>query len=105
MPLLEIGVAVCQPLHHRALVDLLLVPLRQLSLHLAAVVTCRLDHRRHLLPVENLDARHLAPRTNWKPKRPLTQRFPRVTSWSSGEVTFTIASSWTCSVRLHPTPQ
>src|SRR3954453_13521604 len=33
------------------------------------------------------------------------QRLPRVTSWSSGEVTLTIASSWTCSVRLQPTPQ
>src|SRR2546421_10804173 len=33
------------------------------------------------------------------------QRFPRVTSWSSGEVTFTISSSCTCSVRLQPTPQ
>ena len=28
--------------------------------------------------------------TNWKPNRPLTQRLPLVTSWSSGEVTLTI---------------
>src|SRR6266567_9270067 len=40
-----------------------------------------------------------------QPKRPLTHRLPRVTSWSAGEVTFTIASSCTCSVRLQPTPQ
>src|SRR5262245_43154470 len=33
------------------------------------------------------------------------QRFPLVTSWSCGEVTFTISSSCTCSVRLQPTPQ
>src|ERR1700756_630512 len=33
------------------------------------------------------------------------QRLPRVTSWSSGELTLTIASSWTWSVRLQPTPQ
>src|SRR5947207_7031561 len=33
------------------------------------------------------------------------QRLPRVTSWSSGDVTLTIASSCTCSVRLQPTTQ
>src|SRR2546422_397223 len=33
------------------------------------------------------------------------QRLPRVTEWSSGELTFTIESSCTCSVRLQPTPQ
>ena len=33
------------------------------------------------------------------------QRLPRVTSWSSGLVTFTIALSCTCSSRLQPTPQ
>ena len=43
--------------------------------------------------------------TCWKPKRPLMQRFPRVTSWSSGLVTLTIVLSCTCSSRLQPTPQ
>src|SRR5688572_1015225 len=32
-------------------------------------------------------------------------RFPRVTEWSSGEVTLTIRLSCTCSSRLQPTPQ
>jgi hypothetical protein len=41
----------------------------------------------------------------WKPKRPLMQRLPRVMSWSSGELTLTIWLSWTCRVRLQPTPQ
>src|SRR5206468_656340 len=69
------------------------------------VVEC-LDDRRHVLPVEHLVAGHYFRFcTNWKPKRPLTQRLPRVTSWSSGEVTLTISSSCTCSVRLQPTPQ
>ena len=35
--------------------------------------------------------------TNWKPNRPLMQRWPSVTSMSSGEVTLTIALSCTCS--------
>src|SRR6266508_2052868 len=43
--------------------------------------------------------------TNSKPNRPLMHRCPRVMSWSSGEVTFTIALSWTWSSRSHPTPQ
>ena len=33
------------------------------------------------------------------------QRLPRVTSWSSGELTLTISSSCVCSVRVQPTPQ
>src|ERR1700754_615802 len=33
------------------------------------------------------------------------QRLPRVMSWSSGELTLTIWLSWTCRVRLQPTPQ
>src|SRR6266550_6349461 len=33
------------------------------------------------------------------------QRLPSVTSWSCGDVTFTISLSWTCSSRLQPTPQ
>src|SRR6266404_3677280 len=33
------------------------------------------------------------------------QRLPRVTSWSSGDVILTISPSWTCIVRLQPTPQ
>src|ERR1051326_303681 len=33
------------------------------------------------------------------------QRLPCVTEWSSGEVTFTILSSCSCTVRLQPTPQ
>src|SRR5579859_2400011 len=32
-------------------------------------------------------------------------RFPCVTSWSRGEVTFTIFPSCSCRVRLQPTPQ
>ena len=43
--------------------------------------------------------------TNWKPKRPLMQRWPSVTDESSGEVTFTIVLSWTCSESVQPTPQ
>jgi hypothetical protein len=43
--------------------------------------------------------------TNWKPKRPLMQRCPLVTEDSTGEPTFTIALSCTCSVTAHPTPQ
>lgn len=43
--------------------------------------------------------------TYLQPKRPLMQRLPRVTSWSSGDVTFTISLSWTCNSRLQPTPQ
>ena len=41
----------------------------------------------HVLPVQDLVAGHYGLRfwTNSKPKRPLTQRLPRVTSWSSGE--------------------
>src|SRR6185295_6165046 len=95
-----------EPLRHRAVVDLLLEPVGQLTLQLAAVVAECLHDRGHVLPVEHLVARHyFLFWTNWKPKRPLTQRLPRVTSWSSGEVTFTIASSCTWSVRLQPTPQ
>ena len=45
------------------------------------------------------------PRTNCQPKRPLMQRCPRVTSWSSGEVTLTIRLSCTCRLRVQPTPQ
>ena len=45
------------------------------------------------------------PWTNSKPNRPFTHRCPLVTSWSSGDVTFTILLSWTCSSRLQPTPQ
>src|SRR5579863_9714489 len=33
------------------------------------------------------------------------QRWPLVTAFSIGEVTFTISFSWTCSVRVQPTPQ
>src|SRR6266576_4795558 len=33
------------------------------------------------------------------------QRLPSVTSWSCGDVTFTISLSCTCSSRLQPTPQ
>src|SRR3954464_15939002 len=33
------------------------------------------------------------------------QRFPCVTELSCGDVTLTISLSWTCSVRLQPTPQ
>src|ERR1051326_8607185 len=33
------------------------------------------------------------------------QRLPWVTSWSSGEVTFTIFPSCSCTVKLQPTPQ
>src|SRR6185503_2201391 len=43
--------------------------------------------------------------TNLYPNLPLTHRLPLVTSWSSGDVTFTISPSCTCSSRLHPTPQ
>src|SRR5262249_10503613 len=43
--------------------------------------------------------------TNWKPKRPFTHSLPRVTSWSSGELPFTMSPAWTWSVRLQPTPQ
>src|SRR5579862_7743001 len=64
VPLLEIRIAVGEALHHRALVDLLLVPVGQLPLHLAAVVARRLDHGRNVLPIEDLNARHFAPRTN-----------------------------------------
>ncbi len=39
------------------------------------------------------------------PKRPFTQRLPRVTSWSSGEFTRMISLSCTTSSRLQPTPQ
>ena len=45
------------------------------------------------------------PRTNCQPKRPLMQRCPRVTSWSSGEVALTIWLSCTCRVTVQPTPQ
>ena len=82
VPLLEIRVAPGEPLHHRALVDLLLEPVGKLALDLAAAVVERLDHRRHVLPVQDLVAGHYGLRfwTNWKPKRPLMQRLPRVTS-------------------------
>ena len=43
--------------------------------------------------------------TNSHPNRPLMHRWPRVTSWSSGEVTLTIFSSWTWTVSVQPTPQ
>jgi FdhD/NarQ family len=43
--------------------------------------------------------------TNSKPNRPFTRRWPWLTSWSKGEVTFTIRLSCTCSSRLQPTPQ
>ena len=43
--------------------------------------------------------------TKSKPKRPLTHRWPSVTDESSGEVTFTISLSWTCRLRVQPTPQ
>ena len=43
--------------------------------------------------------------TNCQPKRPLTQRWPFVTSWSSGEVTRTISLSCTRSWSVQPTPQ
>lgn len=43
--------------------------------------------------------------TKSKPKRPLMHRWPFVTVDSSGEVTFRIEPSCTCSVRAHPTPQ
>lgn len=49
--------------------------------------------------------RSAQPCTNSNPKRPFTQRFPWVTSWSWGEVTFTMRFSWTCTSRLQPTPQ
>ncbi|OLL72095.1 hypothetical protein Ae168Ps1_0468 [Pseudonocardia sp. Ae168_Ps1] len=32
-------------------------------------------------------------------------RWPWVTEWSAGLVTFTISPRWTCSSRLQPTPQ
>src|SRR5262249_40177502 len=43
--------------------------------------------------------------TNGNPNRPLMQRCPDVTSLSSGDVTLTIALSWTCSSSMQPTPQ
>src|SRR5207253_10273708 len=43
--------------------------------------------------------------TNWKPNRPLTQRWPSVTELSSGEVTLTMSLSWTCRLSVQPTPQ
>ena len=43
--------------------------------------------------------------TNSKPKRPFTQRCPLVTLLSSGDVTLTMALSWTCSSSMQPTPQ
>src|SRR5436305_11043701 len=87
VPLLEIRVVIRQPLSHRALVDLLLVPVRQLPFHFGAVVAHRFDHGRHVLPVENLHACHERRCTNWKPQPPLLQRLPRLTSGSSVAVT------------------
>src|SRR5262249_28858450 len=43
--------------------------------------------------------------TNCQPNRPLMQRCPLVTSWSSGDVTRTIALSCTRSSSVQPTPQ
>src|SRR4029079_12380998 len=43
--------------------------------------------------------------TNCHPKRPLMQRWPCPTSWSAGEGALTIRLSWTCNVRVQPTPQ
>jgi hypothetical protein len=43
--------------------------------------------------------------TNWKPKRPLTQRWPSVTDESFGEVTLTMSLSWTWRLTVQPTPQ
>src|SRR5690242_7870051 len=42
---------------------------------------------------------------NCQPKRPLMQRFPCVTEWSSGELTFTICPACACTVSSQPTPQ
>ena len=43
--------------------------------------------------------------TNWKPKRPLMQRWPSVTLESSGDITFTTSASWTTRSSEQPTPQ
>src|SRR5262249_54038046 len=43
--------------------------------------------------------------TCWKPNRPLMHKWPWVTEWSDGLVTFTICPCCTCSSRLQPTPQ
>src|SRR5581483_7505868 len=94
-----VRVAAEQALLHRDAVDLLLEPVRQLPLHVSGT-----HDRRDVLPVKNLHTRHQR-RTNSKPKRPFTHRLPRVTSWSSGDVTLTISPSCTCSSRLQPTPQ
>jgi hypothetical protein len=42
--------------------------------------------------------------TNWKPTRPLMQRWPSVTDESSGESTLTIVLSWTWRLSAQPTP-
>src|SRR5690348_18206585 len=52
-----------------------------------------------------LHPHYLVPCVNCQPKRPLMQRFPCVTEWSSGELTFTIRPSWACTVSSQPTPQ
>ena len=95
MPLLEIRVAADEALLHRDAVDLLLVPVGKLALHFTAVVVERFEHRRNVLPIQDLKARHYGLRfcTNSNPKRPLMHRLPRVTSWSSGEVTFTMSGA------------
>src|SRR6266852_8176653 len=81
VPRLEVRAALDEALRHRAPVDLLLEPRAELPRHGRPVVGERLDERRDVLPVENLEAGHLAYGrfwTNWYPKRPLMQRFPRV---------------------------
>src|SRR5436190_16097079 len=45
------------------------------------------------------------PCTYRQPNRPLMQRLPSVTGFSSGDVAFTISPSCTCSVSVQPTPQ
>src|SRR5256884_240184 len=42
---------------------------------------------------------------NCQPKRPLMHRFPCVTEWSIGELTFTIWPFCACTVTPQPTPQ
>src|SRR5579864_3124939 len=78
VPVLEVGVAADEPLTHRAPVDLLLEPVGELPLR---SVRC-LHERGDVLPVQDLHGHLFC--TYRKPKRPLMQRLPRVTSWSSG---------------------
>ena len=67
---------------------------------------CRGSFRRADQPRQRRSALcYLLPCVNCQPKRPLMQRFPRVTEWSSGELTFTICPDCACTVSSHPTPQ